>query len=142
MKLRSGSGWQRLAYCIGEAILLNTDEVNPWAGTGTSIHAFFHNAATLGREKALSMAPEAVRSRCAAVDLESMPMGGKWKSEVAFTYDVLTEEGSLLGRGLERAYGEGGDTELPITLDACCFDEECFYYVDTKTGRHGPHAKE
>ena len=122
--LPSGSRWQRLRHCIGEAVLQNIDEFNPWAGTGVSLHSFLEDCSNLGRDKALEKVPADLRRRCEAIEVEKLPVGGTWRAELAIAYDIAKDSARLLGQGLNRNYGKLAETEIPITLDAANFDKE------------------
>ena len=142
MKLPSGSGWELLPVCIGPAVLQRSESESEYKDAGNAGHKFLEECASLGREGALALVPEEMKSRCASLDLSQLPIGKSFKSEVALAYDVMSGKARYLGRSLKRAYPKLEETEFPITLDVASAVEGVFYYVDFKFGRSGSTANE
>lgn len=128
--------------CPGALVLFQVDRENPARRRGTAVHAFLREVSRIDREQALQSVPEEHREACAALDLDLLPLDPEsWAAEVAFAYDVETDQARELGRDLERNYPEVGDDEIVGTADLVGLDADRVIVPDFKTGRVPPPVK-
>ena len=125
----------RVEACPPSAVYPQVDETRPPATAGRGVHAFLEAVPKVGRAAALEAAPEDVRDRCSAIDLDAMPWLCSGAGEVAFAIDLSTGTARELGRGLQRAYGDLTDNEVAGTLDwASLVGDDAVGYLDFKSG--------
>jgi hypothetical protein len=106
----SGSGLERNYHCAASSALNQAPSTGEPAIKGTENH---DNIKQGLRSQDLSVLPEGLRKEldgAAAVDLE-----------VAFALDVEAETVRLIGRDVDRNYGEIGPSEIALTIDAVVF---------------------
>jgi hypothetical protein len=98
-------------------------------------HAFLNDVRALGVEEALARVPAEYVHLCESIDLEQLPMGAEFGSELGLFYDCLTDTTRIAGRNLGPNIGERSPTEfyVGIDIDAVLADE--VLAADTKTGR-------
>jgi hypothetical protein len=122
----TGSKIHRVWKCPASVVLpQNVDDDReernePARNRGRHIHEFLENVKAKGRTEALaSIADDDVRSICAALDLDKMPV--HLATEVAYAYNWRTGTARELGRNLgHRNYDDLGvdwSCEIPCTLD-------------------------
>jgi hypothetical protein len=136
-RLPSASKLQLAMTCAGSAVYERADNVSVYGETGSDIHAFMRALSSMSRDEALERLPDALRERCEAIDLEALPVS-HWQAEMAFAYDVETEQVRFLGHDIGRNYGpRESDTELFVSIDAYAHDEAVgdVFVGDWKTGR-------
>lgn len=137
-RLPTCSSLQRVAACPASAALPHVNGTNGAAQRGTAIHEFICNARSYGADKALTMAPESVRSECAAMNLaplHALMQGGMIAHEVTYAFDVTTGSARLVGVNLDREYDVSED-EVAGTADICAVVDRRVIVLDMKTGRH------
>lgn len=140
--LPTGSSMQRIAACLGSAVLPRADHQTEAAAAGTAKHAFFRDLQSMSREEALARVPEQYRELCEAVRVEDLPLGLGMRSEVALAYDVEAGTARLIGYDLDRDYGPLEPNEIPMTVDVCAIGPDFVFVGDYKTGRgHTPAAR-
>lgn len=104
---------------------------------GTHVHAFLEHVGTLGREAALAkVQDEDARRLCEAIDLDSIPVAGsEWAGEVAYEFDLGTNQAREVGRNLGRDYPrKPGCLYGTADLVAVSRDRSVVYVLDFKTG--------
>lgn len=132
------SGLDRIAACPASEVFPHVRETSTHAQHGNVIHAFLDNVAKHGREEALALSPADSRILCAAIDIEALPIGGAYRSEVAFAYDYRTGAAREL-TVRNREYVGLGTTEIAGTADVVArLDESTVYVGDYKTGHLPP----
>jgi hypothetical protein len=126
---------QRLAICIGGAVLPRAGRRTAGATAGSVRHRYFERVNAVGREAALAEVEEPWRSVLEAVNLDGLGLAdGSLASEVAFAWDWERDTARELGRGTDRDYAEVGDTEIPGTVDAVgLVGEDAVYVGDYKS---------
>lgn len=116
----TGSATDRVLACPASLALPSAfGEGSDHADDGQQIHAFLYTSLTRGRAVALAEVRDAdVRARCEQIDLHVLESIGRVVDvEVAYAYDVATDEARILGRNLGRQYVGLSETEVPTTTD-------------------------
>jgi len=125
----------RVELCPPSAVYPQVDEQRAPATAGRGIHGFLEAVPKVGRSAALDSAPEEIRDRCAAIDLDAMPWLCSGAGEVSFAVDVVTGDARELGRGLRRAYGDLNENEVAGTDDwVTLIGDDAVGYIDFKSG--------
>jgi hypothetical protein len=126
---------QRLAICIGGAVLPRAGRRTAGATAGSVRHRYLERVNAVGREAALAEVEEPWRSVLEAVNLDGLGLAdGSLASEVAFAWDWERDTARELGRGTDRDYAEVGDTEIPGTVDAVgLVGDDAVYVGDYKS---------
>lgn len=141
----TGSKLELASLCIGSAVLGGVGEDTPYAGSGRIIHRFLQGVRDKGLEEALVEAPDDYRAICAAIDVDQLPVDpGAYAAEVAVAWDSETDEGRILGAGVDRQYGDLKPTEIATTLDVLALvDDDGVFDGDYKSGhlRVAPAAR-
>lgn len=135
----TGSSVERVLACPPSNALPHVLSTGEPAERGDAIHRFLCDARTLGREAALERAVEPWLAACEAIDVASLPTldAGGYAAEVAYSYDIELGTARELGRNIQRAYGDLGPDEVPVTVDTVGLgaDGESVFVGDYKTGR-------
>lgn len=147
--LGTGSELDRLMLCPASAALPRAREATGAQRAGTALAQFLAALDTMSRDQALAAAPAEHREFLSRVDVEMIRPVRGWLGEVAFVYDVETDESRELGRKLERGYERAlkrpaKPTEIFLTADAVSVAADTAYILDDKRGwaPHVPPARE
>jgi hypothetical protein len=136
--LFTGSSAERAIKCAASEALPHVHSTSEDAARGHAIHAFLAAANASNAEQAIETVPVEYRPACDAIDVDRIPQldGAGYAAEVAFAYDVELGTARELGRGLDRAYGELGPDEVPLTVDSFGLgrDGEGVFIGDYKSG--------
>lgn len=138
----TGSGLEVADVCAPSALLPHAREAKTEASAaGDSRHLFGAVVDERGVEAALRMIPEEHRELVQAMDLEKLPIGTGWETEVTFAYNPFTRKARLLGYQLNRDYSGQDPDEIPCTLDvvSCLRFAQEQGYVEIWDYK-GPHA--
>lgn len=122
MKNPTGSGLERGIHCAASCALNQAPVTGEAAIKGTENHDNVKNGL---RAMDLSVLPEDLRKEldgATAIDLE-----------VAFALDVEAETARLIGRDVDRNYGELGPNEIALTLDAIVYRTNGVTVLDWKS---------
>lgn len=133
------SSHDRIAACPASEVLPQIkEEASEDASRGTIIHAFLDDCAKHGRDEALARAPDDFKLVCAAIDIDRLPIGKAFRSEVAFAYDYVKGTARELPVR-NRQYVGLAPTEIPGTCDVVAeLDADTAYAGDYKTGHRPP----
>jgi hypothetical protein len=129
----TASEMERAAKCPASVTLPRQDGYTEAAVRGTDIHAFLERIPAMGREASLELVPADWREVCEAIDVERLPTN--LAAEVALAYDVRTDTGRELGRGLRRDYSAAAPSEIVGTSDVIGLADDAVLVSDWKTGR-------
>ncbi|MET0406267.1 MAG: PD-(D/E)XK nuclease family protein [Cystobacter sp.] len=157
MNLPSASALERAFACPGSQVLRQfKSRGTRWTVRGTVIHRFLVRVAELvrqgyelmdAREVALNGVPPKHFEACCLIELDRLPAAdpSAYAYEVAFAYDLETDEARELGRNVDRevAYRDVKSTEVVGTIDVVGVAEDCVLVLDYKTGHRyfGPIAE-
>ena len=131
----SASALERVINCPGSESLPHAKSTSVYAQSGTVIHKYVEECATLGPEKALANVPQKYLERCRDIDIASLPIDpDRFQAEVAFAVDCSDGSARVLGRGIGRDYGDLRPFEIPGTTDICGVLDDAVYVADIKTG--------
>jgi len=96
---------------------------NEYSEAGDAKHFYLSKVAELGSEAALALVPAEHRDICAVIDLEQLPLGKGWETEVAFALDLASGRARRLGAHIGRDYQVSGE-EVPGTADVVSSAEQ------------------
>jgi hypothetical protein len=116
------------------------DSGDEYSDRGDARHLYLARVYEFGREGALALVPEAHRAECGRIELDALPVGPRYSTEVTFALDVVTGGVRLVGRLLNRDYSSCTPTEIPLTVDVvniAAVEDGCVEIADYK-GQHSP----
>lgn len=136
--LPTASGLERALACRASLRLPATYAENAAAARGTAMHAFLEAVSNgTERETALALVPPQWRKDAEALDLDALPLGAQYLTEVTLAWDWETDEARVLGQGLNRDYGAARPTEYVGTVDVLAVLPDRVWLSDFKSARNG-----
>lgn len=140
----SASGLTRFRKCVASSILPQVKTTSEAAETGTTIHTFCEQAATVGKEKALANVPPELWGRCTGIDVEAILHDLMSRDlEVAYALDPVARTARRLGNSLGRNYPELAANEIAGSEDVIgVLNNGRRVCVDYKSGEYVGPASE
>jgi len=133
----TASQLDRVLLCPASCVLPGVHSTSPAARKGTIKHKYLERAAQIGSDAALlEIEDDEMRELCAAIDTDRLPVGPEYAQEVALAYDVATDKGREVARGVSRetAYVDVYEHEICGTADVIGIAPDHVLVVDYKTG--------